>query len=134
MGLLDPTPPPYAPLEWAKKPLEERGRMVCAAWAMQGYGTPLAVYAVYAIKVALYVAAWLAFCRTSPMLGGPTTIAKWWLHPVAFEKAIVWSMLFEVLGFGCGSGPLTGRYLPPVVAFTHFPRPGTVRLAPFPRH
>ena len=29
--------------------------MVCEAWALQGYGTPLGVYAVYALKVALYV-------------------------------------------------------------------------------
>ena len=29
-------------------------------------------------------------------------------------------MLFEVLGLGCGSGPLTGRYLPPVGGFLSF--------------
>ena len=40
VGLLDPTPPPYDPLVWAKKPFAERARMVCEAWAMQGYGTP----------------------------------------------------------------------------------------------
>ena len=56
MGLLHPTPPPYDPLVWAKKPFAERGRMVCEAWAMQGYGTPIAVFVVYALKIALYVA------------------------------------------------------------------------------
>lgn len=37
-----------------------------------------------------------------------------------------------MLGLGCGSGPLTARYLPPVAAFLHFLRPGTVRLPPWP--
>jgi len=53
MGFLDPVSPPYDPLEWEKKPFAEKSRMVCRAWAMQGYGTPLAVYGVYALKVLL---------------------------------------------------------------------------------
>jgi hypothetical protein len=133
VGLLDPTPPPYDPLDWVKRPLHERGRMVCEAWAMQGYGTPPGVYAVYALKVVLYVGAWVAFCGRSPALGGPSAIAAWWLHPIAFQKAIVWSLLFEVLGFGCGSGPLTGRYFPPLGGFLYFLRPGTTKLPLWPR-
>jgi hypothetical protein len=130
MGLLDPTPPPYAPLEWAKKPLDERGRMVCDAWAMQGYGTPLGVFALYAVKIAIYVLGWALFSSLS--LGSLGAIGTWWLHPIAFQKAIVWSMLFEVLGLGCGSGPLTGRYFPPVGGFLYFLRPGTTKLPLFP--
>jgi hypothetical protein len=133
MGLFAPTPPPYDPLAWSKKPLEERGRMVCEAWALQGYGTPAAVFAAYGIKVALYVGGWIAFCGASPSLGGPAAIASWWLAPLAFEKAILWSLLFEVLGFGCGSGPLTGRYFPPLGGFLYFLRPGTTKLPLFPK-
>ncbi len=121
MGLLDPIRPPYDPLAWEKLPLGERGRLVCEAWALQGYGAPLATFAFYALKVALYIAGWRLFMRTSPSVNG-------WLHPVAFEKAIVWSLLFEVLGLGCGSGPLTGRYLPPFGGFLYFLRPGTIKL------
>ena len=126
MGLLDPLSPPYAPLEWLKKPLHERGRMVCEAWAEQGYGAPLGVYALYALKVGLYVLGWALFC--APSLGGLGAMASWWLAPLAFQKAIVWSLLFEGLGLGCGSGPLTGRYLPPVGGFLYFLRPGTTKL------
>ena len=132
MGLLDPTPPPYAPLEWATKPFAERAQLVCAAWAVQGYGSPLAVYAFYAVKVALYVLGWALFCTTSPALGGLSSIGSWWLSPIAFEKAIVWSMLFEVLGLGCGSGPLTGRYFPPMGGCLYFLRRGTTKLPLFP--
>jgi len=106
--------------------------MVCEAWAIQGYGTPPAVFVAYALKAGLYVGGWMLFCSFSPALGGPGSIASWWLHPIAFQKAIVWSMLFEALGLGCGSGPLTGRYFPPFGGVLYFLRPGTTKLPLFP--
>ncbi|MFK7989254.1 MAG: DUF3556 domain-containing protein [Sandaracinaceae bacterium] len=127
MGLIDPSPLPYDPLEWLKRPLSERGRMVCEAWARDGYGTPTAVHFAYLIKIGLYVAGWVLACSFSPSLGGPFDIASWWLNPLAFQKAIVFSLLFEVLGLGCGSGPLTGRYLPPVGGVLYWLRPGTTK-------
>jgi len=42
-------------------------------------------------------------------------------------------MVFEGLGLGCGFGPLTGHYFPPMGGFLHFLRPGTTKLAVFPR-
>jgi hypothetical protein len=132
MGLLDPTLPPYDALAWRELPFAERARLACQAWALQGYGTPLAVYLVYALKVVLYVAGWWLFCRFSPGLGDLGAIASWWLAPVAFQKAILWSLLFEILGLGCGSGPLTGRYVPPVGGFLYFLRPGTTKLPLYP--
>ena len=123
-----PAQPPYDPLEWATKPFSEKGRLVCCAWAMQGYGTPLAVYLVYVLKIALYVAGWFFFCGFTSGLGGLHDVSAWWLRPEAFQKAIVWSMLFEVTGFGCGSGPLTGRYVPPIGGLLYFLRPGTTKL------
>ncbi|WP_224363908.1 DUF3556 domain-containing protein [Hyalangium versicolor] len=127
MGLLDPAPTPYDPVEWAAKPFQEKAQMVCRAWAMQGYGTPFAGFALYAFKVVLYIGAWIGFCSFTPGLGGLGSM-DWWLHPVAFQKAIIWSMAFEVLGLGCGSGPLTGRYFPPVGGFLYFLRPGTTKM------
>ena len=132
MGLLDPVPPPYDPLEWAQKPFGDKSRMVCQSWALQGYGTPMGAYAIYGLKVLVYIAGWVGFCAATPGLGDPLTIGKWWLHPVAFQKAILWSLLFEVLGLGCGSGPLTGRYFPPLGGFLYFARPGTTKAAPWP--
>jgi len=133
MRLFEPIPPPYDPLEWLKLPLQDRGRKACQSWAVDGYGTPVAVYAVYLIKLVLYVGGWAFFCTLSPRLGGIGDIASWWLDPIAFQKAILWSMLFEGLGLGCGSGPLTGRYLPPVGGFVYFLRPGTTKLSMLPK-
>ena len=125
---LKPIPPPYDPLEWETKPFPERCRMVCNAWALQGYGTPLAVYAVYVLKILLYIGGWIFFCRFTPGMGGVAQIGDWWLRPEAFQKAILWSLLFEIVGLGCGSGPLTGRYLPPIGGLLYFLRPGTTKL------
>src|SRR5215813_3962156 len=132
MGLLKPTLPPYDPLEWAKRPFAERGRMVCEAWALQGYGTPIGAYALHVVKILLYVGAWVIFCGFTPGMS-LARIGAWGLSPIAFEKAILWSMLFEGLGLGCGSGPLTGRYYPPVGGFLYFLRRGTTKLPAFPR-
>ena len=115
-----PKPPPYDPLLWQALPWPERLRLACQAWAADGYGAPLAIYGLYLIKVGLYVAAWTGWCSINAEPG-------LWTGD-AFCKAIVWSLLFESLGLGCASGPLTGRYLPPVAAPWHFLRPGTIRM------
>ncbi len=128
MSLLQPRKPPYDALAWRALPLDERLRQACRAWALQGYGTPPAVYLLYALKVVFYIGMWCFFCSFTPGLGDPWTIGEWWLAPLAFQKAVLWSLGFEVLGLGCASGPLTARYLPPVAACLHFARPGTVRL------
>ena len=126
-----PVPPPYDPVAWDAQPFPTKLRMVCEAWALGGYGTPVAVFAVYGLKVLVYVAGWLLFCCTTDGYA-LTDVASWWLTPVAFQKAIAWSMLFEVLGLGCGSGPLTGRYFPPVGGALYFLRPGTTKRPLFP--
>jgi len=127
MGLVKPVLPDFDALEWAKKPFAERARMSCENYALIGWGSPSGVYLFYALKIALYVAGWWLFCSFTPGLGNLGTIGHWWLSKVAFQKAVLWSMLFEGLGLGCGSGPLTARYIPPLTACLHFLRPGTIK-------
>ena len=80
----------------------------------------------------LYVAGWLFFCSFSKKLNGVNDFFNWWFIPEALLKFILWSILFEVMGFGCGSGPLTARYFPPIGGLLHFLRPGTIKLPLFP--
>jgi len=131
MGLLTPKSPDFELVDWVQQPYAERVRMMCQTWATQGFGAPPAIYAFYVVKIGLYVGGWLLFAALTPGLGGPSTIADWWAQPLAFQKAVLWTLLFEGLGFGCASGPLTARYWPPVSAFLYFLRPGTTRLPPF---
>src|SRR3954469_12309676 len=104
MGLMTPELPDFDIDAWAAQPEPERVRMMCRSWAMQGFGAPLGAYAFYVLKIALYVWLWSVFVARTPGLGGLGHIGNWWDSPMAFEKAIVWTMLFEVLGLGCGSG------------------------------
>jgi hypothetical protein len=132
VGVIKPALPDLDLDDWASRPEAERVRLMCESWATQGFGAPLIAYLFYVAKIVLYVWLWVVFVSRAPGVEGLGDIGDWWAEPVAFQKAIVWTLLFEVLGLGCGSGPLTGRYVPPIVAFTHFLRPGTIRLAPWP--
>jgi len=40
-----------------------------------------------------------------------------------YQKVIIFTLLFEVLGLGCGSGPLTGRFMPPIGGILYWLRP-----------
>lgn len=131
--LLSPKPLPFTFDDWIKEPFAKRINMLCVAWTTQGYGAPVLIYAFYFFKILLYVAAWIFFCSFSNALGGATQITHWWFAPEALEKFLLWSILFEVLGLGCGSGPLTARYFPPFTAALHFARPGTIKMPLFPK-
>ena len=41
-------------------------------------------------------------------------------------------MLWEIIGLGAGSMPLTFRFMPPIGGILYWLRPGTIRLPPFP--
>jgi hypothetical protein len=57
---------------------------------------------------------------------------SWWAQPIVAQKLIVFTLLYEILGLGCGSGPLTLRFNPPIGGFLYWLRPGTVRLPAWP--
>lgn len=130
--LISPQALPFDYDEWIQKPFNERVLMLCRAWAIQGYGAPVAVYSFYLLKIAFYIFMWTWFCSFSVHLGSINTISNWWFQPEALGKAVLWSMLFESLGLGCGSGPLTARYFPPFGAVFHFMRPDTIKMPLFP--
>ncbi len=125
--MFTPKLPPYDLGTWRALPFPDRLKQACQAWAVQGYGSPGGVYALYALKIALYVVGWAWVCT----LGTGFRLAEigsWWATDVAFAKAVGWTLLFEGLGLGCGSGPLTGRYVPPLGGALYFLLPGTTKL------
>ena len=129
--LLNPRAPGFDTDVWQALPHADRLRAMSRTWADQGFGAPLGAYLFYVTKLVVYVGGFVIVAGlTEP--GGMGEVATWWATPSAFTKAIVWTLLWESVGLGCGSGPLTGRYLPPVTAVAHWLRPGTVRLAPWP--
>ena len=83
--------PPYDLHFIRAQPFPERLRLICRTWAYQVNATPPAVYLMYVGKIALlFVGGWWFFCWWGGAAAGFT--------PIAFMKAVLWSMTYEVLG------------------------------------
>jgi hypothetical protein len=133
MGFIRPTLPEVDPAAWPTTPRLERIRLLAPFWVDHGFGTQRVVHLAYLVKCLLYAAGAVAVASlTTPGLGGVGRVAHWWTEPIFFQKAVVFSLLFEVLGLGCGSGPLTLRIVPPIGGALYWLRPRTVRLPAFP--
>jgi hypothetical protein len=125
--------PPYDVREVLAQPFSERMRLVCRTWASQVTATPMPVYILYWVKyVTLFFGGWALFCSFSAGYSGFTDISSWPFTADAFHKAIAWAIVYEMAGFGCSSGPMNGRFWPPIGGFLHFLRPGTTKLPLFP--
>lgn len=133
MGFFQPSEPPFDIAEWRSRPYLERIKPLTQDWAENGFGTPYFVYLLYLVKIAIYaVGGLLLIAATTPGLGGLGSLGDWWTEPIVFQKAVVWTMLWEALGLGAGSLPLTLRFSPMVGGFLYWLRPGTVRQPPWP--
>ncbi|MGI8461496.1 MAG: DUF3556 domain-containing protein [Solirubrobacterales bacterium] len=135
MGFLTPAPPPVDVAEWKTKPHLERIKPLAQDWAVNGFGTPSAIYLIYLVKLVLFgFGAFALIAATTTGIGGLGDFSEWWTEPIVFQKVVVWLVLWEVLGLGCGSMPLTFRFIPPIGGILYWLRPGTVRLPPWPNH
>src|SRR5271165_6747346 len=133
MGFIAPAAPPVDIEEWKRKPLLQRIKPLAQDWAVNGVGVPTAVYLLYIIKLVIFaVGGALVISATSSGLGGLGDLGSWWTEPIVFQKVVVWTMLWEFVGLGAGSMPLTFRFMPPIGGILYWLRPGTIRLPPFP--
>lgn len=132
MGFLQPNLPVVDAAEWGKSTRAQRIVPMAQHIAENGFGTPLVMPLAYGVKIVLYVlGAWL-FALSTRGIDGFTNVTSWWSEPIVFQKAILYTMLFEVVGLGCCFGPMAGRYFPPMGSILYWLRPGTVRLPPWP--
>ncbi|RMI31683.1 DUF3556 domain-containing protein [Nocardia stercoris] len=132
MGFLKQEVPEIDFEQWSKGTRAQKIEPMARHWAEVGFGTPVALHLFYVAKVALYVlGAWLIMLSTNG-IDSFTDVGQWYAEPIVFEKAVLYTMLFEVVGFGCGFGPLNNRYFPPMGSVLYWLRPGTIRLAPWP--
>ncbi|RAU93887.1 DUF3556 domain-containing protein [Mycolicibacter senuensis] len=133
MGFLKPELPVVDFAEWSKGTRSEKIRPMARHWAEVGFGTPVALHLFYVLKIGLYIlGAWL-FALSTAGIDGFTQVREWWSEPIVFEKVVLYTMLFEVIGLGCGFGPLNNRFFPPMGSILYWLRPGTIRLPPWPR-
>ncbi len=133
MSFTQPAPPPFEYEEWKRRPHLERIKVLAQDWALNGFGTPGFVYLLYVVKLIVYAGGGLlVISATTDGLGGLGSLGDWWTEPIVFQKAVIWTMLWEVLGLGAGSLPLTLRFSPMIGGVLYWLRPGTTRLPPWP--
>jgi transmembrane protein DUF3556 len=132
MGLLKPDLPVVDFAEWSKGTRAERIRPLARHWAEVGFGTPVVLHLFYVVKILLYVLAGALFAVATSGIDGLTNVTSWYDEPIVFQKVVLFTMLFEVVGLGCGFGPLNNRFFPPMGSILYWLRPGTIRLPPWP--
>ncbi|MDV3124280.1 DUF3556 domain-containing protein [Mycobacterium sp. 21AC1] len=132
MGFLKQETPQIDFQEWSKGTRAEKIQPMARHWAEVGFGTPVALHLFYVVKIGLYIlGAWLIVLSTAG-IDGFTDVGQWWTEPIVFEKVVLYTMLFEVVGLGCGFGPLNNRFFPPMGSILYWLRPKTIRLPPWP--
>ncbi|MEU0871894.1 DUF3556 domain-containing protein [Nocardia brasiliensis] len=132
MGFLEPDLPVVDLPEWRKGTRGERIRPMARHWAEVGFGTPVALHLFYVGKIFLYIlGGWLVVLTTAG-IDGFTAVGDWWSEPIVFQKVVLYTLLFEVVGLGCGFGPLNNRFFPPLGSILYWLRPKTIRLPPWP--
>ena len=125
--------PPYDPQRILSAPFPERVRLVCRTWASQVHPNPPVVMALYWAKyIFVYIAGWAFFVSFDAGYAGFTSPLDWAFTATAFQKAIAWSIFYELTGLGCSWGPMNARFKPMTGGFRYFLRPGTTKLPLFP--
>jgi len=132
MGFLKQEVPVIDFDEWSRGTRAEKIKPMAQHWAEVGFGTPVALHLFYVIKIGLYVLGGWLFALATKGIDGFTDVGSWWSEPIVFEKVVLYTMLFEVIGLGCGFGPLNNRFFPPMGSIIYWLRPKTIRLPPWP--
>ena len=132
MGFLSQDVPVIDFDEWSKGTRAEKIRPMARHWAEVGFGAPIALHLFYVVKILLYILFAALFALATKGIDGWSTIGSWWTEPIVFQKVVLFTMLFEVVGLGCGFGPLNNRFYPPMGSALYWLRPNTIRLPPWP--
>ena len=132
MGLVQPDFPPVDPETFLDKPFFDRMRVLSTHWAEYGFGTPKMLQVIYLVKIlVLYLAIGLSIATFTSGLN-VLHVSQWWNEPIIYQKAILWTLLIEVLGLGGSWGPLAGHFKPMTGGLLFWLRPQTIRLPPWP--
>ncbi|GAC1403426.1 MAG: DUF3556 domain-containing protein [Mycobacterium sp.] len=132
MGFLKQDAPVVDYAEWRKGTRAEKIVPMARHWAEVGFGTPVVLHLFYVAKILLYILGGWLFALATKGIDGFTNVMSWYAEPIVFEKVVLYTMLFEVIGLGCGFGPLNNRFFPPMGSILYWLRPKTIRLPPWP--
>ena len=123
--------PPYDLERIASSSYSERVRLACRTWANESPNRPRLMALYWAKYFFGLIAGWAFWVSFNSDYAGFTSPLDWAFTADAFKKAVVWSMFWELAGFGCGWGPMNARFGPMFGGFHHFARTGTIKLPLF---
>lgn len=132
MGFLKQNTPEIDFPTWSQGTRAEKIRPMAKHWAEVGFGTPVALHLFYVGKIVAYVLVGWILVVATPGIDGFFDVTAWYNEPIVFQKVVLYTMLFEVIGLGCGFGPLNNRFFPPMGSVLYWLRPGTIRQPPWP--
>ncbi|ACY19413.1 conserved hypothetical protein [Gordonia bronchialis DSM 43247] len=132
MGFTQPDFPQVDPDTFGDRPFTERLRVLGAHWAEYGFGTPKMVLVIYLLKVFVFYAGVGITIATLTSGLNPLHVTEWWNEPIVYQKAVLWTVLVEILGIGGSWGPLAGHFKPMTGGILYWLRPDTIRLPPWP--
>ena len=132
MGFTQPDFPQVDPDTFLDRPFTERLRVLGAHWAEYGFGTPKMVHVIYLLKVFVFYAGVGITIATLTSGLNPLHVTEWWNEPIVYQKAVLWTVLVEILGIGGSWGPLAGHFKPMTGGVLYWLRPDTIRLPPWP--
>src|SRR6478609_3296977 len=131
MGFIKPELPDVDPDTFMQKPLMERMQILAIDWVDNGFGSPRMVHTIYIAKLVLLytIGGVLVATLTSgfPLLD----VSRWWNQPIVYQKAVLWTVLLELVGVAGSWGPLAGKVKPMTGGILFWARPGTIRLRPW---
>ena len=133
MGFLKQEVPVVDFDQWSRGTRAEKIRPMAKHWAEVGFGTPVVLHLFYVVKILLYILVAALFALSTAGIDGLGNVGSWWTEPIVFQKVVLYTILFEVIGLGCGFGPLNNRFFPPMGSILYWLRPNTIRLPPWPQ-
>ena len=96
--------PPYEPQRIVDAPFPERVRLACTMWADSSPNRPSVMALYWGKYFFVLIGLWAFWCSFNAGYPGFFAFSDWTFTQEAFKKAMVWSMAWELFGFGCGWG------------------------------
>jgi len=132
MGFMTGNFPPVDPATFMDKPYQERLKTLTRHWVEYGFGSPKVIMVMYLLKLVFFYAVGGILVATLTSHLNPLDPSAWFFQPIFYEKAVLWTVLLECLGFAGSWGPLAGHFKPMSGGVHYYARRGTIRLAPWP--
>jgi uncharacterized membrane protein YkgB len=90
------------------------------------------VHVLYIAKlVFFYVLGGILIATVTSGLPAFWHASQWWDQPIVYQKAVLWTVLLEVIGLAGSWGPLAGKTMPMIGGYRFWARPNTIRLRPW---